>query len=467
MADEGRSRRGCRWSLAALLRLLLGLLVVVLGLPVVLDRPQPETIPDLRRTVADERNAVPAIVAVMERAPALPLDQGPHYPWPRVACLNDHVRRHEALFAALDQAAKRPELVIPPDCERLGGLSHPAVTGTLGKLNDCAKIRVQRAYSLAERTDWPGAFRELRQVLDLGRRVAAGTNMLNDYVAAVGIEAIAVQGYVFCLGQPPAGLDPEVHDPTKSWPRDGWPAATQALWAEELRALLLPLHEPDDARRAFMVDYPSTVEDYHHCFGYDRSFLTPGWPVWHALPHRSVNDLRREHQRLDRQFDGPYWERERKRTRRRTVLWWNEIGDLVNVQQAFHLRQALRFWPQRVAQRRLLATAVATKLYLERHGRLPATLQTLVSAGLLPAVPQDPYSGRAPLYAPSRGLLYAAGPNGKDDRGFLCPGGDDVFLMHLAREMGTRLEDDLAVPLPFVIDAAAWYEHGYSGRGSE
>jgi hypothetical protein len=60
----------------------------------------------------------------------------------------------------------------------------------------------------------------------------------------------------------------------------------------------------------------------------------------------------------------------------------------------------------------------ARKMYL-RTGRLPATLDELVSAGLIEQVPVDPFSGK-PIRMKVREqevVVYSVGSDGRDDGG--------------------------------------------------
>lgn len=70
----------------------------------------------------------------------------------------------------------------------------------------------------------------------------------------------------------------------------------------------------------------------------------------------------------------------------------------------------------------LLRTALALRIHRARTGKYPATLAELIAAGLLPAVPVDPFAapGTALVYraAPDgKYTLYSTGPDGRDDNG--------------------------------------------------
>ena len=67
---------------------------------------------------------------------------------------------------------------------------------------------------------------------------------------------------------------------------------------------------------------------------------------------------------------------------------------------------------------RALATVIALRRWVMDHGgALPESLQRLVDAGLLTALPLDAFSGQPLHYSSRRGLVWSAGPNARDDDG--------------------------------------------------
>jgi hypothetical protein len=72
---------------------------------------------------------------------------------------------------------------------------------------------------------------------------------------------------------------------------------------------------------------------------------------------------------------------------------------------------------RREAFNRMAITAFSLRVASLRDGKLPVTLDSLVSTGLLPAVPTDPFGPGALRYDPARRVLWALGTNGKDDGG--------------------------------------------------
>lgn len=70
------------------------------------------------------------------------------------------------------------------------------------------------------------------------------------------------------------------------------------------------------------------------------------------------------------------------------------------------------------AHSRLLQTYLALHAYQLEHGRYPESLNTLVTAGYLKAVPIDPFSPtHAPLGYKPDGTLWSVGPDAKNDGG--------------------------------------------------
>ena len=67
---------------------------------------------------------------------------------------------------------------------------------------------------------------------------------------------------------------------------------------------------------------------------------------------------------------------------------------------------------------RALATVIALRRWaLDHGGALPDSLQVLVDAGQLPALPLDAFSGQPLHYSSRRELVWSVGPNARDDDG--------------------------------------------------
>lgn len=114
----------------------------------------------------------------------------------------------------------------------------------------------------------------------------------------------------------------------------------------------------------------------------------------------------------------------------------NKLAGMHLITVPMVLRQALRLstsW-------RLARTALALRLHVDVHGRLPDRLEALVPA-FLPAVPRDPWTGRPLRYVagpPAR--VWSVGPDRVDDEGKPSDDpddagshGDEVVVVHRPR----------------------------------
>jgi hypothetical protein len=74
---------------------------------------------------------------------------------------------------------------------------------------------------------------------------------------------------------------------------------------------------------------------------------------------------------------------------------------------------------------RATAAGLAAERFRRRTGRWPTSLEELVQAGLLRAVPTDPFTGRPMLFKRTADglVIYAVGPDGQDDGGKLLRSG--------------------------------------------
>jgi hypothetical protein len=76
---------------------------------------------------------------------------------------------------------------------------------------------------------------------------------------------------------------------------------------------------------------------------------------------------------------------------------------------------------RRLAYQRSAVVALAAERYRLARGQYPATPDELVKAGLLKAVPADPYDGKTIRFAKSDGglVVYSVGVDGTDNGGIL------------------------------------------------
>src|SRR5262249_23271539 len=74
---------------------------------------------------------------------------------------------------------------------------------------------------------------------------------------------------------------------------------------------------------------------------------------------------------------------------------------------------------------RSAVVAVAAERFPGQKGQWPASMDELVVAGLIPAVPKDPFDGQPLRFRRTADglVIYSPGPDGKDDGGTLLRGG--------------------------------------------
>lgn len=105
-------------------------------------------------------------------------------------------------------------------------------------------------------------------------------------------------------------------------------------------------------------------------------------------------------------------------------LWWgiqvfryeaakipNSFGYLIvpitEMQGLVTMRDDIRAWDR----------LIRLQLACQRYGSVPKNLETLVSAGLIPSIPTDPFDRRPMKFDPKRRLLWSIGRDGIDDHG--------------------------------------------------
>jgi hypothetical protein len=73
---------------------------------------------------------------------------------------------------------------------------------------------------------------------------------------------------------------------------------------------------------------------------------------------------------------------------------------------AWGIGRSVEYWVQVAARADLNRAAVASTRFRLAHGRLPASFEELVQAGLLPAVPVDPFDGKPLRFAAQDGYVF-------------------------------------------------------------
>lgn len=87
----------------------------------------------------------------------------------------------------------------------------------------------------------------------------------------------------------------------------------------------------------------------------------------------------------------------------------------------------------------------ALRIFEVEHGRLPGDLNELVTAGLLPALPRDPFDGQPFKYSAARRALWCVGRDGKN-RGELPEREDPEFPRNEDSELTWRVRPSLRAP---------------------
>ncbi len=205
------------------------------------DRPEPETIPDPRRTVPDEVNTYAALLclsAVALQRP--PFDQPGRsrrpYPDPqpdRAPQVAEWLHGQAAVLAAIDAALPLPECLQPPATPRARALS-TLDPGNVARLGQIARLKVQRGHQRRVDGDLARALTDYLDMVRLGARAARG----GDYHGGRACEAAALRGLREALGPAPPGAHPEDADPTRFWPATGWSADDRRRWHEVIQVLL-------------------------------------------------------------------------------------------------------------------------------------------------------------------------------------------------------------------------------------
>ncbi|MCC7493274.1 MAG: hypothetical protein IT204_13050 [Fimbriimonadaceae bacterium] len=269
-----------------------------------------------------------------------------------------------------------------------------------------ARMLLLRAKVRWQSGDMAAAAADLKRITRLGSETAKAPNSLIGYLVSIAVEAIGQRGLLTELGAPP--LDLATADPTRRWPLPRLSAAQRQHLQAAARRLAATNAEPAGVIAALQAE------------GYYDPTTDGEQPLPHVALPRMLENRNRLLARAIREAGQPPG---RRRPLPGANRAWDLSGSLAPVYQ-----QALNASDRRRGQPRLVACAYAIRVYLDRHGRLPAKLDELVADGLLPAVPRDPFDDQPIRYRPRQGLLYLVGPDRVDAGGQRGEGGDDVPL---------------------------------------
>ena len=81
-------------------------------------------------------------------------------------------------------------------------------------------------------------------------------------------------------------------------------------------------------------------------------------------------------------------------------------------------------------ERNIVRTMLAITLHRRQTGKFPASLDDLVSSGILARVPIDLFSGKPLLYSKEKGIVWSVGPDGRNNKGHKDK---DIVISFLAR----------------------------------
>lgn len=214
----------------------------------------------------------------------------------------------------------------------------------------------------------------------------------------------------------------------------------------ELRMLLSQLEQEVDWGAQYVVTHQYEFQLLLNSKGQlgDKAFvgLSEGAPPRFLLkPNRTVNTKADRVRALiaeipktaiDRQLESrPPW--------RGSVMDWissNAYGDyLLDLTGSEMEERILNNGDKAIATRCLTLARVALLLHHAKHGELPADLSAL-TPGLLPAVPLDPYDGKALRYDPAAEIVWSVGVNHTDEGGNRYP----IFAeIHSGKDLTSRI----------------------------
>lgn len=298
------------------------------------------------------------------------------------------VRRSQPALARLRRGLAKP-VQVPV------ARSFSATFPYLADTRELARLLSAEADVRAARGDYTGAFDSGLDTMQLGMDVERGGGLIHGLVA-IADEAIARNGLVDRVDLLPAPVC------------DRLAGRLQGLLLQRVTTAEVFRNDRDATLVATAhLDPREAVQTLNNGAGTSsQGARMAGSMVWHFMRDRTLKDLERYYDALDREAAKPAAQR-RPVPQPTSPL----AAMLVGVYD-----QAIEKFDETDAEDRLLLIALRVRSYRLKHDRLPGSLDALgIPASLL----TDPYSGKALVYRPAGGdyLLYSIGPDLKDDGG--------------------------------------------------
>lgn len=437
------TRCRCLWR-----RLGLGF-AVALGLffllPYLVPDPGGPPLESDRRQVAEAANGYPLLVqavAALRKSDDLPGD----YPSrkPVTPALRAYLAANEPALALLAQALAKPDLQFPePD-----GWADAASMASAAGCRELARLKQQRGLLRIAEGDLAGGLRDHLDVIRFGRRFADVGGMLIDYLVGVAIESIGLRGLSDSLAPLPWPADTPDRQRPSFRPLPPLSPSDRAAWEAALSYLTEPYDGLGPVQRSLACEYRVATRSLpkmlaagtlpEPALGGSPALARLRTPIFDQS--HTIGLMRRSMRDLINLAAEPAWQRDPDSTLgvrlgERGPRGYNPVGRILVSLQASPMIGLPIKADELEATRRATAVAIALRLYWDDYGQLPATLDDLVTGGLLEAVPLDPFDGAPLRYDRARAVVWSIGADGRDD------GGDP------AQE--NRFEPDRIFPLSF------------------
>jgi hypothetical protein len=394
---------------AVLLAIVFCVPLLLLGVPPLIPVPNLPDVPDPYRGIPAADNGWALLQQAADAVGSQP--DFAHYPTPEPSQHAEvvvHLGANCQALALLDQALAKPDLELPR--ERFQITSPDASFEVFKRIQELARLKLQRAFVRHERGDLPGALRDAMDVVELGRRLSWDGVDLIELLNGAKIERWGLAAVRRCLAGPTEGTAP----PLTKTERKAIEQALQQLLRQPplLEAGRRAIAGEFIVERDYVVRY-SAIRQMEHA---DRAL-----PRWLYDRDRSVAAVQADTLATLRQLARPRWARDwssESGLHRRRALWlYNCEGNRLVHELCPNGRRTASTLDGMIAWERLTAIHLAARLFLDRHGRLPSLGKEWRSAGLPGDWAVDPFDGHLLRCRPDDMLVYSIGRNGRDDGG--------------------------------------------------